>query len=321
MAFVAFGVPESVGPEGSSASASGGDFTVHLKNRRFTPDRGVERALAREIESRSDGVVHAIVQLYGPPTQEQRALLAAQGVRLLSYVPNNSWLASVPADVDQLRNLDAGIVRSAVRLRPGDKLSQTLRGGGVPPWAKTSEGRAALVLRFFDDVDPTTAAGVIAAHGGESVGPVRDARKLRVTLPIAEIAGLAAEDSVQWLESVPPPPVAYNDGVRAVANVGPVHAAPYGLSGAGVVAAMWDAGRVGDHVDFEARVTNQDGGGFSNHATHVAGTMAGAGVQVSQYKGVAPGATVLAYKWNNNLAEHQAAANRVLSCIVLDTYV
>lgn len=53
----------------------------------------------------------------------------------------------------------------------------------------------------------------------------------------------------------------------------------YNLSGLGILVGEWDGGPVREtHQDFGSRVTLQDTGSSSSHATHVAGTIMGAGV-------------------------------------------
>jgi hypothetical protein len=82
-----------------------------------------------------------------------------------------------------------------------------------------------------------------------------------------------------------------------------VNATPYGLTGAGIVAGIWDGGNVRDtHTEFSGRVTNFDSAGLSAHATHVAGTMIARGAS-SSARGMATNATLFGYDFNNDLAE------------------
>ncbi|MFQ5492084.1 MAG: S8 family serine peptidase, partial [Phycisphaerae bacterium] len=49
------------------------------------------------------------------------------------------------------------------------------------------------------------------------------------------------------------------------------------------------------HVDFQGRLTARDGSGLSSHATHVSGTIGGAGIANPAYRGMAPGVTIESY--------------------------
>ncbi|RMF58320.1 MAG: hypothetical protein D6748_09010, partial [Calditrichaeota bacterium] len=74
-----------------------------------------------------------------------------------------------------------------------------------------------------------------------------------------------------------------NDGSRALINVDSVQAAPYFLSGDGLNLGMWDGGRVYSHDGFAGRLVIKNNVSVSNHATHVAGTMAGNGANSNNH--------------------------------------
>jgi trimeric autotransporter adhesin len=83
--------------------------------------------------------------------------------------------------------------------------------------------------------------------------------------------------------------------------------------GSGIEIYQWDGGAVmGTHQELEGRVVPGDSSEVSFHATHVAGTMIAAGV-VGNARGMAPGATIKSYEWNNDAGEMaEAAANGAL---------
>ena len=89
----------STSPSPSSSSESPAlqaDFTIHLKSRQFVPAPGLENALEQQLQESTGDRVHALAQLFGAPTADQRAFLESQGVRLLAFMPNHAWLASIP---------------------------------------------------------------------------------------------------------------------------------------------------------------------------------------------------------------------------------
>ncbi len=86
------------------------------------------------------------------------------------------------------------------------------------------------------------------------------------------------------------------------------------LSGDSMFIGVWDGGKVREsHVELVNRATQLDGAStLSNHATHVSGTIAAAGVKASA-KGMAYKAQVRAYDWNlDELEMSQAASNGML---------
>lgn len=81
--------------------------------------------------------------------------------------------------------------------------------------------------------------------------------------------------------------------------------APF-VDGTGISVGVWDGGSVREtHVEFGTRVTDADSAPADNHATHVGGTIAAAGITASA-KGMAPGAKLISYDWNDDRAEMTA---------------
>ena len=67
------------------------------------------------------------------------------------------------------------------------------------------------------------------------------------------------------------------------------------LKGTGITIGVWDGGKVlNNHFEFGGRLDNKDDVEISNHATHVSGTIIGAGINESA-KGMVPEANVISY--------------------------
>ncbi|OYU83587.1 MAG: hypothetical protein CFE24_10705 [Flavobacterium sp. BFFFF2] len=76
------------------------------------------------------------------------------------------------------------------------------------------------------------------------------------------------------------------------------------VTGSGMVAGVWDGGKVRNtHNELSGKITISDGGTtLSNHATHVTGTICAAGIKPAA-KGIAYGATAKTYDWDNDGTE------------------
>ncbi len=84
------------------------------------------------------------------------------------------------------------------------------------------------------------------------------------------------------------------------------------LTGVGLFIGIWDEGAVRDnHQELDFRVNLKDLGSFSNHATHVAGTLIASGIE-AEATGMAPGAQISSFNWNFHITEMQTEANRGL---------
>ncbi len=83
-----------------------------------------------------------------------------------------------------------------------------------------------------------------------------------------------------------------------------VRESPYGLSGSGIKVGVWDGGSArSSHQELVGHTNLRNSGAqFSNHATHVAGTIGASGVR-SNAKGMAPGVEIDSYDWNSDLSE------------------
>jgi hypothetical protein len=315
-----------------------------LKSRQFTPRPGIELDLAHVLETNDDRR-HVLVQLEDVPTDAQRAALEAAGIRLLDYVPNHTWFASIATtsafgefpserlfpglvpspgdrvetlwDLQRLGNPDLSLIRWMGAIRAADRLAPSLRERVVQLGMLGDHGQIDLDIRFFSDVSPDDVFLLLSRH--EAVVE-SDLTAVRFVVRIAadKVEALAEEDGVQWIANALPPKIAYNDGSRVRTNVDVLHSVPYDLGGSDVDLGMWDGGVVDGHIDFSGRLTVVADGGVSvnSHATHVAGTMAGNGSNsISQggdpfqWRGMATEADIISYSWDNNLSDHNGAIN------------
>jgi hypothetical protein len=137
---------------------------------------------------------------------------------------------------------------------------------------------------------------VVEGHGGQVVDQVASINTLIVHLHKDEVAALAAEDAVEWLEQPLPLLEPINDGNRARVGADTLQAAPYNLDGTDVDVLVYDGGRVDEHDDLDGKRTWGDEAPFDDlwhHPTHVACTVLGAGTVDYTYRGMAPNAELL----------------------------
>ncbi|MEP7199333.1 MAG: S8 family serine peptidase [Chloroflexota bacterium] len=292
-------------------------YQILLRSRQFVPARGIEAAARTRLQSRV-GAHHMLLQLNAIPDLSEQQWLAANGVRLLNYLPDHAWFAVV--DADSLAPLEAnGNVRWLGAIAVADKLPARLLAGKPLAHALDADGTVSLRVAYFDDVSESAALDALMRHAG--VVGLREPllHSLMVRLPLAQVRALAAEDAIRWLAESPPPPTPMNDAIRSRIRVNAVQAAPYNLNGSGVRIGQWDCGPVGPHVDFAGRLTNiagqtDDCSPSAQHSTHVAGIMASSGANslaqggtANQWRGMAPGAQIIAYDFYTATAEVQSA--------------
>jgi len=95
---VADEAPSAVSSETPAAFAqtTSVTHTIYLQSREFVPVEPDVQALQRLAVAGRDRV-HVLLQLDFIPRQAAKAEFEARGVKLLAYVPDYAWIASVPA--------------------------------------------------------------------------------------------------------------------------------------------------------------------------------------------------------------------------------
>lgn len=298
--------------------AIAGDEVI-LHSRRFTPARGLSENIVVSSEAASERI-HVLIQGEDIPTAEWRASLLAKGVRLLSYVPERTWLAGIPADKALAISQIAG-VWAVWEIRPEDKLAPSIRRGGVNAYSLAANGQARLTATFFADVPPGIGQAAVESLGGEVLARDAVGNSLEIRLPIAAIPALAACDSVQWIDQHEAS-IDLNDGVRSAIHADAVQTPPYEATGSGVVIGQWESRRPdGTHVDLAGRVTNAGENLIvGDHATQVAGTMIGDGSLLPdrRYRGMAPGATLVSFPTWDTAAELRQQVKEAIDVYGID---
>ncbi len=246
---------------------------------------------------------HVVVQFDQPLTRAQHRELQQAGLKTLRYLGGQAYFASLDA-----RRVNPAVLsgrpalRGVVAVERAWKTDPRILAGHVPAWAVVGKDgggtpEVGVYVVFHPDVSLATEATAAAQrHGAVIRNELESINALVIEVPLANLDALADEDAVQWIEWPLPRMREINDSNRVITEADIVQAAPYGLDGTGVKVLVYDGGYGrASHVDFQGRLTARDSSGLSNHSTHVAGTIGGAGVANPAYKGMAPGVTIEAY--------------------------
>jgi fibronectin type 3 domain-containing protein len=276
----------------AAVTAGAAGYDVRLQSRRFTP--------AEEV-MRFEEPRHVVVQLYDIPTDAVREELARSGIRLLEYIPNYAWTASV--EPGALAALEPGIVRAVFPLSPDDKVSQSVLG------------QTSVRVFVYDDVE--NPIDVLSRYGAVTPG---DDGYYIIELE-AGLAELASEDIVKYVMGPRPEKALENDVLRDAINADEVQSTPYDLHGSGLYAGIWDGGSVAtNHDDFDGRLIIADGSSTHYHATMCAGIMAGDGSRSQaeggtpyQWRGVATEVDIASYNWPSDCSDMDTETSSAIS--------
>ncbi|MDI1233807.1 MAG: S8 family serine peptidase [bacterium] len=127
---------------------------------------------------------------------------------------------------------------------------------------------------------------------------------LRLKVSRDDIKLLLADNGVKFISFLPPHVQVINWVERSnhrVSQFAPNFPTSAYLTGKGVSLAEWDGGDIGRHIDFDSRLTVVKKLGIDAHATHVGGTMAGAGNLDPEARGMAPEAKIYSWDFNGDI--------------------
>lgn len=127
---------------------------------------------------------------------------------------------------------------------------------------------------------------------------------LRIKTNLNEISLLLTNENVKFISFLPPHVQEINFVERSnhrVSQFAPNFPNTSQLTGKGVTLAEWDGGDIGRHIDFDSRLTVVKKLGINSHATHVGGTMAGAGNLEPEARGMAPEAIIFSWDFNGDI--------------------
>ena len=264
---------------------------IHLRNETIVtqPRTNTPSSTRQALTAQSPAAGLFLLQFEGTVTAEQRVLLKTEGVDLLKYVPDDTFIARFKQTrVERVRAF--GFVRWIGPYRVEHKVHARLASlaASTPP----NQGIATTVL-----LSPTATASEIAdARAAFSAvdhqSQLRQGTILRGRLTAARLQALAQSDAVLWMEPAPRRKlvdelasklVGGDDGKTGTPTV----TEQLGYGGAGVTVCVADTGLdTGDtntmHPDLRGRVIGfqpygslTDGSDGYGHGTHAAGIVAG----------------------------------------------
>ena len=196
----------SLRPTADEANA----FVIQLRTRQFVPEAEIQSGLDW-LHTVSHKRVHVLLQLYEPPKAADKTLLERSGIHLLDYVPSNAWFASVPSTL-QISDPALVLVRWFGPILPEDKMPAGLLDGSIGDWALRGGNKIALEIAFFDDVNLDDGQQILLKYDAVVIGSIPLSNKLTVEISKDVILLLAAEDSIRWIDVVPPPPTTDSEG-------------------------------------------------------------------------------------------------------------
>jgi hypothetical protein len=285
----------------ASVTMAAADYAVKLQTGDIIPRANSDVATTASSLSGK----HVLVQFDQPVTQADRDRLSSQGVTILDYVPDHTWIARIDRPLTSSDVSRLGL-KWVAGITADQKISPLITELGIRESSKRPNGRAQFAIILQKDQDLAVWADRLKSdYAAEILGTEPSTSRIDLVIPETTYLQLAQLDEVQWIEQASPIKEETNNSARDNIGATTVQAAPYNLDGTGIMVAEWDGGRAkGDHPDLDGRVISVDAASYATHATHVAGTIVGNGTASGgTYRGMAPGASLITQLWWNTASD------------------
>jgi len=238
-----------------------------------------------------DNHYYRLLQFYAIPSSTLLQEIKNEGIELLEYIPNKTYVASLPLDFD-LNKLEELNVRSIQNLAQDWKISTDLNLDVFPEWAIQGDQVEVMVkyhnnLRHEDILSFCSADDIqVIKHNGYN-------NFLLASISQDAVQEIASLPYVAFVELRPAPDVKDDTGGRSLHRSNAIDTNfPTGRSytGDGVAVLCRDDGNIGPHLDFHGRIFQSSTNGLGgSHGDGVSGIMSGSGNLDPRHRGMAAG--------------------------------
>lgn len=240
------------------------------------------------------------LQFENIPNQQQLNLLADKGIQLFNFESANTYLASVPSNLNLTESNQIGIIAFGEKSLQS-KIAKSIFEKDIPEYAKVGTDKISIAINFYDGFSKDQYIHLLQSYGVVIVeSNFKGGSIFTGEIDLNKVKDLANEAMVSFVDVVTPPVESLNNETRAVQSVNYVNSAiGKNLNGNGVVVGVGDGGELGDHLDFGSNVINYAQGtyaSFGDHGDHVAGIIGSKGTLNPRHKGMATEATLLIQK-------------------------
>lgn len=243
---------------------------------------------------------YTLIQFDKLPTETERKTLLQDGIVLYNYIAGNSYLAEINDQIT-LSRLTKSNISGYYTLHANAKIAielvQQLQ-------QQVHDADKLIAVSYYGNIDNATVIAELQKAGAQVIETaIKPEQVVFIDASAAAVQKIAALPFVSYISSqyMKTVPLNYkNRGAHAVNSLG----MPSGrnLQGNNVVIGVGDEGNASSHIDFAGRMMDMTSPLFTNHATHITGSVSGAGILNPKYKGMAPQATTINNIFSNILA-------------------
>ncbi|MCH2020964.1 MAG: PKD domain-containing protein [Saprospiraceae bacterium] len=247
---------------------------------------------------------YRFLQFYSIPTEIQQEEIANTGIKLLEYIPNMVYVASIPTNLDLTLLADLNI-KSIIPIDYMYKVDQRLEEKDYPSWSM--EGNyITITITFFQDIDPEIAKSELKALGIGVMESMDHAHMAVAQVMPNKIETLVKLPFIRYAEIISEPGEPESDDGRHLHRANAIDGDFLGArnyDGTGITFAINDDGYVGPHIDFNGRTNQQDvsGDNTGTHGDMTTGIAGGAGNLDPLMRGMATGSYIHVRQYNSSM--------------------
>jgi PKD repeat protein len=238
---------------------------------------------------------YRFLQFNAIPTTAQQEQIAAAGIKLLEYIPNKLYVASIPMDINinSLKNLN---LRSISSIDKTYKIGQRLEDEDYPDWAMEGN-HITVTIKYHKDINPSVAKAEMKKLGLSINTSMDHAQMVVAQLLPSQVNKVVEAPFVRYIDIMSEPGTPESDDGRHLHRANAIDGDFSGArnyDGTGVTFAINDDGFVGPHIDFKGRTNQQDvAGDFAGtHGDMTTGIAGGAGNLDPLMRGMATGSYI-----------------------------
>ena len=274
----------------------GQDYTILLNN--YTPDKATKSKSLRKTTTKEIRELgkYFLIQFEEIPTEEQRKLLKSSGIELLDYIPNYAYIArKIDVKSRFAFKADLGIM-VLEKFKAIYKLESRIVSKNIPSWAIPALGTINVHVVCFEKLDFNK---LQFKNFGITKYKYIGNNIYELEIEESKLESFAEIEAVKWIELVKREKVLNNKNLKTLNRANIVTSSlsiGKNLQGEGVVIGEFDGGEIYEHEDLSSNIIVHSSHGYSDHATHVAGTIIGKGFIDPEITGIAPKATL--HNWD-----------------------
>ncbi len=282
-------------------------YKVNFIEKEYEPEENISTFDPQDIKSEEiiSNRFYRFIQFNDALKKHEITELKNKGIHLLSYIPSNTYLASISKNISQSELLAANI-RSIWRMEQNLKLAKDVQNRSLPDWSIDGDN-AKLLVKYFKDLDQDLIIQLLNSRKIEVLQSNGTNNFLQISIPFDRLDELA---DIPFLENVEPilPPDVKDDrrgrSLHRVNKLDPNIAGARNYTGKGINVLVRDDGAVFDHIDFKGRLNQTFASpSFGSHGDGVAGIMGGAGNLNPVNRGMAHESTIHTIDYQANFLD------------------